>query len=167
MFLPTALAATASAQYIPIIAVPPDDDKSHQVSAKVCGIIVGCTFSQVSETFSLTASSGILGLLFLGCCCEGIWRKHKLRRQAARQPDPEQLVQDSVQAAPPTAVPETDGEDKDNKESGDIDSKDSINTDDGSSIVSAFSGQTFINADDAPSSWYPSVGSLLQHTLQR
>ncbi len=162
MFLPTALAATASAQYIPIIAVPPDDDKSHQVSAKVCGIIVGCTFSQVSETFSLTASSGILGLLFLGCCCEGIWGKHKLRRQAARQPDPEQPAQGSV-AAPSTAVP---AEDKDNKESGDIDSKDSIDTHDGSSIVSAFSGQTFINADDAPSSWYLSV-PLLRHTLQR
>ncbi|KAK0216477.1 hypothetical protein EDD85DRAFT_962449 [Armillaria nabsnona] len=120
MFLPTALAvlaATASAQYIPIIAVPPDDGKSHQVSPKVCGIIVGC----------------FLGLLFLGCFCEGIWRKHKLRRQAARQPDLEQPVQDSV-GAPSTAVPETDGEDKDNKESGDIDGKDSIDTDDGGSI---------------------------------
>ncbi|PBK79965.1 hypothetical protein ARMGADRAFT_1092599 [Armillaria gallica] len=120
MFLPTALtvlAATASAQYIPIIAVPPDDDKSHQGSPKVYGIIVGCLF----------------GLLFLGCCCEGIWRKHKLRRQAARQPDPEQPMQGSV-AALSTAVPETDGEDKDNKESGDIDGKDSMDTGDGGSI---------------------------------
>ncbi|PBK61411.1 hypothetical protein ARMSODRAFT_981562 [Armillaria solidipes] len=117
MFLPTALAvlaATASAQYIPIIV---DDENNHHFSPKVGGIILGCIF----------------GLLFLGCFGDAIWRKCKLRRQAARQPDPEQPAQDSVPAAPPT-VPETNSEDKDSKESGDIDGKDSVDTDDGGSI---------------------------------
>ncbi|KAK0184748.1 hypothetical protein F5146DRAFT_1144864 [Armillaria mellea] len=116
MFLPTALAvlaATASAQYIPVIADPPDDGNSHRVSAKVCGIVVGCLF----------------GLLFLGCFCEAIWRNRKRRRQ---QPDPEQPAQDSLSVS--STVPQTDGEDTDNRESGGIDAKDSVEIDDGGSL---------------------------------
>ncbi|KAK0471027.1 hypothetical protein IW261DRAFT_1572550 [Armillaria novae-zelandiae] len=124
MFSPAALAllaTTATAQYIPVIAAPPDNTNTHQVSPKVCGIIVGC----------------ILGLLFLGCLCEGIWRKRKLRRLAARQPDPEQ---DSVPSAPWVLLETvTDGGDEDadvkELESEVTDSKDSVDTDDGGSIV--------------------------------
>ncbi|KAK0437672.1 hypothetical protein EV421DRAFT_1006649 [Armillaria borealis] len=116
MFLPTALAvlaATASAQYIPIIVVPPDDENSHHFSPKVGGIILGCIF----------------GLLFLGCFGEAIWRKLKPRRQAQRQPDPEQPAQDSVPAAPLTA-PNLDSKDEDSKESGNIHGiQDSVDTD--------------------------------------
>ncbi|KAK0219232.1 hypothetical protein IW262DRAFT_1462881 [Armillaria fumosa] len=113
------LATTASAQYVPIMSVPPDDANTHQVSPKVCGILVGC----------------LLGLLFLGCLCEGVWRKRKLRRLAARQPDPEQ---DSVPDVAETVLErDGEGEDADDKESEDIDSKDGLDsTDDG--------GNTFV-----------------------
>ncbi|KAK0488304.1 hypothetical protein EDD18DRAFT_594078 [Armillaria luteobubalina] len=118
MFSLTALALLATT-VIPVAEAQSGNATSHQVSPKVSGILVGC----------------LLGLLFLGCICEGVWRKRKLRRLAARQPDPEQ---GSVSTAPAWTVLETDGEDGDEDakefESGVTDGKASVDTDDGGSI---------------------------------
>ncbi|KAK0200631.1 hypothetical protein DFS33DRAFT_1456830 [Desarmillaria ectypa] len=108
MFLPTILAIlayTATAQYPPpIMALPPKDGNSKKVSPKIGGIIFGCIF----------------GFLFLLCLCEAIWRKRTLRREAERQPDPEQDVEMM------SIVFTAENKNKESKDSGDTDIQDSV-----------------------------------------
>ncbi|KAK0454221.1 uncharacterized protein EV420DRAFT_1645114 [Desarmillaria tabescens] len=79
MFFPTILAllaSYASAQYVIPIPIATDDGNKGHFSAKAAGIVFGCIF----------------GLLFLGCFCDCIWTKRRIRREARRRRDLEEVV---------------------------------------------------------------------------